>query len=128
MQKIENLKKLRLFLTAGTSSGVADLEWPESEFEFIFGLGSGGISPFEYDLAEKTIGDEVVVHLSRQTFHDYLMHLQFQLPVHRLFEDRDSFYLTIRVDAIEQADNREIVKTMAELAGHGNGCGCGCGC
>ena len=126
MQKIENLKKIRLILAAGTARDVTDLELPVSEYEFIFGLGSDGMSPFEYDLAEKSIGDEIVVHLGRKTFSDYTMHLQ--LPIHRLLADRDSFYLTIRVNAIEQADNREIIKAMAEMAGHGSGCGCGCGC
>jgi len=126
MQKIENLKKIRLLLAAGTSRDVTDLDLPISEFEFIFGLGRDGMSPFEYDLAEKAIGDEIAVHLYSNTFQAYLMHLQ--LPIHRLFEDRDSFYLTIRVDGIEPADGREVIKTMAEMAGHGSGCGCGCGC
>ena len=126
MQKIENLKKIRLFLAAGTSRDVTDLDLPVSEFEFIFGLGRDGMSPFEYDLAQKAVGDEIIVLLNSKTFHTYLMHLH--LPIHRLFEDRDSFYLTIRVDAIEQADSREVIKTMAEMASHGNGCGCGCGC
>jgi hypothetical protein len=126
MQKIENLKKIKLVLAAGTSHGVNNLQLPVSEFEFIFGLGSNGMSPLEYDLAEKTIDDEISVQLNRKTFPDYLMHLQ--LPIHGLFAELDSFYLTMRIDAIEQADNREVIKTMAEMASHGNGCGCGCGC
>ena len=130
MQKIEPLKKIKLSLEAGTSRDVADLQLPASEFEFIFGLGPEGLSPLECDLAEKTVGDNIVVHLGKQNLHEYIAHVQ--LPVHTVFENRDSIFLAMRVEAINQADSREVVRTMAQMTGHGTGCGvgcdCGCGC
>ena len=128
MPKIEPLKKIKLSLEAGTSRDLADLQLPASEFEFIFGLGREGLSPLECDLAEKKVGDEIVVHLGKQNLHEYIAHVR--LPVHTVLENRDSIFLAMRVEAINPADSREVVKTMAQMTGHGTGCdgGCDCGC
>jgi ABC-type ATPase involved in cell division len=53
MTKVENLKKVTLRLEAGTTVNNMNLSLPSSEFEFIFGIGPGGMCPFEYQLFKK---------------------------------------------------------------------------
>ena len=46
-----------------------------------------------------------------------------------LFDGRDDVYLKVKIVAVAVAENREIVKAMAEKSAHGGvGCDCGCGC
>lgn len=46
-----------------------------------------------------------------------------------LFNGRDDVYLKVKIAAVAVAENREIVKAMAEKAAHsGVGCDCGCDC
>jgi hypothetical protein len=61
MEKVENLKKVSLRLEAGTTAYRMDLTPAVLEFEFIFGIGSGGMSPFEYQLVNKAAGEEIVI-------------------------------------------------------------------
>ena len=49
MNKVKNLKKITLSLKAGTSKDSMNLTPKYSRLEFIFGLGSGGMTPFEYE-------------------------------------------------------------------------------
>jgi hypothetical protein len=54
-----------------------------------------------------------------------------QLPVRTLFTGRESIYLMVTITSVVAAENREIIKAMAEMQAHGgSGCGgdCGCGC
>jgi hypothetical protein len=127
MNKIENLKKITLSIQAGTSQGTLDLTPKHPEIEFIFGLGPAGMSPFEYELADKTEGESILLHLKKEAFYSFFEHLN--PPLMDLFDNRDDVYLKVDIDAVKPAENREIVKTMAEIAAHGGaGCDCGCGC
>ena len=131
MNKIENLKKITLTLQAGTSPDTMDLTLQYSSFEFIFALGQEGMSPFEYELLNKAEGDEVLLHINKQTFYTFFEHLN--PPIGDLFEGRDDVFLNAKIAAVAAADNRDIVKALAEMTAHsGGGCdcggGCGCGC
>ena len=55
MTKVENLKKVTLRLEAGTTVNDMNLSLPSSGFEFIFGIGPGGMCPFEYQLFKKPL-------------------------------------------------------------------------
>lgn len=127
MNKIENLKKITLAFQAGTSPDKIDLTPKYPEFSFIFGLAPEGMSPFEYELVEKVQGDDVLLHLQKSALNQFFEYLN--PPLWDLFDDRDEIYLKVKILEISAADNREIVKAMAEMAANGGGgCDCGCGC
>ena len=129
MNKVENLKKITLSFQAGTSPDSMDITPKFPRFEFIFALGQEGMSPFEYELVDKTEGDEVLLHINRQTFLTFFEHLN--PPLGDLFDGRDDVFLNAKIAAVAAADNRDIVKALAEKTSHGGGgcdCGGGCGC
>ena len=131
MNKVANLKKVTLAFEAGTSADTMDLIPLFPRFEFIFALGQEGMSPFEYELVNKAEGDEILLHIQKQTFYTFFEHLN--PPIRDLFGDREGFYLKAKIAAIAAAENRDVVKALAEMTAHGGGgcdCGgsCGCGC
>ena len=131
MNKVENFKKITLSFQAGRSKGTMDLTPKYPEFEFIFALGPEGMTPFEYELVDKTEGEEVLLHIHKQAFYRFFEHLN--PPLGDLFDGREDVYLKSKIAAVAAADNRDIVKAMAEMTAHGGGgcdCGgsCGCGC
>jgi hypothetical protein len=127
MTKVEHLKKITLTIRAGTSSGRMDLIPKHPEFEFIFGLAPEGMTPFEYELAGKAAGEEILLHLKIETLNKFFEHLI--PPIGDLFDGRDDVYLKVKIREISAADNREIVRALAAAAAHGGGgCSCGCGC
>jgi hypothetical protein len=129
MSKVENLKQITLSFQAGTSPDTMDLIPKYPQFKFIFALGQEGMSPFEYELVNKTEGEEVLLHINKQTFYTFFEHLN--PPIWDLFDGREDIYLNAKIDAVAAADNRDIVKALAEMTAHGGGgcdCGGGCGC
>ena len=127
MNKVANLKKIILSLQAGTSADNMNLAPKHPEFEFIFGLGSAGMTPFEYKLADRAEGEYVLLHLKKQDHVSFFEHLN--PPLMDLFVDREDVYLKVNIVAVQSAESREVVKAMAEFAAHGGaGCDCGCGC
>jgi hypothetical protein len=65
-------------------------------------------------------------HLKKDTFQNFFDHLDPLLT--DLIDGRDDLYLKVKIFAVAVAENREIVKTMAEMSAHsGAGCDCGCG-
>ena len=133
MNKVENLKKITLTLEAGTSPANMDLKLKYPRFEFIFALGREGMSPFEFELVNKSEGEEVLLQINKQTFYTFFEHLN--PPIGDLFENGEQFYLKAKITAVATADNRDVVKALAEMTAHGGGegdcgggCDCGCGC
>lgn len=123
MNKVENLKKITLTYQAGTSREAMDLTPKYPEFNFIFGLAPEGMTPFEYELVEKVEGDDVLLHLKKDGLNRFFEHLN--PPIRDLFDDRDEIYLNVKILEISAAENREIVKAMADMTAHGGG-GCDC--
>ena len=129
MNKVENLKKIILTFEAGTSPENMDLKLNYPQFEFIFALGQEGMSPFEFELVNKSEGEEVLLQINKQTFCTFFEHLN--PPIWDLFKNREQFYLKAKITAVATADNRDVVKALAEMtahAGSGSDCGGGCGC
>ena len=127
MTKVENLKKITLTFQAGTSPDEMDLTPKYPEFSFIFGLAPAGMTPFEYELIEKIEGDEVKLHIKKENITKLFEHLN--PPIWDLLDGRGEIYLKAKIQAISAADNREIVKALADMTAHGGGdCDCGCGC
>lgn len=127
MRKVGNLKKIILTFQAGTSANAMDLTPKDPEFSFIFGLAPEGMTPFEYELVDKTEGEEILLYLKKNALDRFFEHLS--PPLGDLFDGRDEVYLKARIAAVANAENREIVKAMADMAAHAGGnCDCGCGC
>ena len=126
MNKVENLKKITLSIQAGTTQDTMDLTPKHPEIEFIFGLGPEGMTPFEYELADRTEGQSVLLHLKKEGLDSFFERLN--PPLMDLFDSRDNVYLKVNINAVTPAENREVVKAMADMAAHGGaGCDCGCG-
>ena len=124
VNKIEHLTKVTLRLEAGISADRMDLNSTESEFEFIFGIGPDGMCPFEYQLVNKAIGEEIGMHVKKETLHSLFEHLR--PPVMNLFEKHAVLYLKATILKIEKPENTEVIKALSALASHHHDCGCGC--
>lgn len=124
---IDSLKKVSLLLESGTMPDRMDLTSGPETYTFVFGAGSGGITPFEYEIIGKAVGDEVLIQLRQEEIAVKLEHMS-QFITERI-PTRDTFYLKVKIIGITTAEDREIVQAMAENIRHGShGCDCGCGC
>lgn len=113
-EKIDLLKKITLSVEAGTASDTMDLTPESSQFEFIYGLGTSGLTPFEIQLADKTVGEEIRLHLNRQEIPQVFQHL-IPFPLN-LPEHLDGFYLKLKIMKVIPAEQREVIKALAEIA------------
>jgi hypothetical protein len=119
---MEPLKKVTLSFEAGTNPDSMDLIPRSAPFDFIFGLGTQGLTPFEFQLADKDEGDEVSFPLKRGDMDQFFQHLS--LPELPIPGDRDTFYLRVRVMKVVPADQKEVIKALAEIASCDDHC-CG---
>ena len=120
---VDNLSKVTLSLEAGTSPGTWDITPEPSRFGFIFGIGSGGLTPFEYQLAGRCEGEEVVMPIKASESRLFFGFNQPPIPLPSA--GRELFYLKARIVRVVPAESREIIKAMAVLADCGD-CGGGC--
>ena len=119
---INVLKKVTLSFQAGNSCDDMNV-MPESRTEeFIFGIGTGGLTPFEYQLVGKKEGDTLVIHVEGQQMTETFQHIFF--PSLNIPQATASFYLKIKVLKVTEADQREIIGAMSEASGCGDHC-CG---
>jgi hypothetical protein len=119
---VENLKKVKITVQAGSSPESMDISPEPVYFEFIFGLGTSGLTPFEFSLANKHRDDEVILHINLRDIPETFAHID--LPLFQDLPEMDSLYLKIRIVDIQPAAGRELIKAMAEMGGCGDGC-CG---
>ncbi len=127
--KVANLMKITILVEAGTSSEKMDLTPAPFHFEFIFGVATEGMTPFEYAILDKPVGETIVLKLDRSQLAETFGHID--LPVLRLV-DADSFFLKAVVENVVKPEDWEVVKAMAAAGGCsdecGGGCDCGCSC
>jgi len=125
--KIDSLKKICLTVEAGNTPGKLNLTTGPEKFEFIFGLGSNGITPFEYELANKAPGEQFQFNVRHQEFSQFFEH--FTQPIRNIIGRCDcDLFMQGLVDKVSTPSNREIIKAMAEgTSGCEDGC-CGDGC
>jgi hypothetical protein len=133
MDKVENLKKITLAFQASSCPETMDLKPGPSEFDFIFGLSPEGMTPFEYELVDRFVGEEISLHLKKETCYDFFEHLN--PPFSHFFDGNNDLYVKVKIIGVATPQTREIIKAMAERAqqseggcagGHGD-CDCGCG-
>jgi len=114
-EKIRHLKKVHLSLETGKYRDLMDLTPEPLRFDFIFGLGVEGLSPFEFELAEKEVGETITLSIQRDQIPETFGHLTNLLPAFP--GDVKSFYLKVRVLELSEVDQREVIKSMANTAG-----------
>lgn len=122
--QIAHLKKVTLLLWAGRSAEAMDLLSGPHQMEFIFGIGPGGLTPFECEMAGHRVGDAVHMAAGPAGIHDLFGHLAVLLPGLPAGEDR--IHLQLRVGRVAEAGPKEVIRALAELASCGDHC-CGGG-
>ena len=122
MDIVEGLRKISVSMAAATSPDRNKSEAERKTAQFIFGIGTDGLSPLEAKLAGKRIGDTVVLSLERSQVPAAAGHLCQHLPT--VPPGEGPIYLHVRIEDVQPAENREIVKAMAAATGCGGGC-CG---
>ena len=118
---IENLMKVTLNIRTADASAADDSGTP---FEFIYGVGPSGITPFEKALFGKGIGDLISLDVAPSAFCETFGHLG--LPLGEQTGIMASVSLQVTITGIVRAQDREVVKAMA-AGGSCSDCGCGCG-
>jgi hypothetical protein len=127
--RIENLKKVTLLLSVGGARGNSDVTGSPVAFAFIYGVASEGLCPFESALYEKAVDERLELTVSAAEAQEFFGHLL--LPLRQVLDlpiMPHTLELQVEVTAVNDADNREIVQSLAKA---GSGCGggsCGCGC
>lgn len=130
---IEPLKKVTLSLLAGNGGSETEkysLTGSPVNFQFIYGVASGGLCPFEAALHDKAIGEDLTIAVSSGEAHEFFGHL-FS-PLYRALGVQiipETITLHAEVTAVADAESQEIVRSLAKaLASGGCGGSCGCGC
>jgi hypothetical protein len=127
---IQLLKKVSLSLMAGSTPGTFNLTGSPVVLEFIYGVASDGLCPFESALNDKHEGDTLTLSVPIADAHEFFGHI-FQSLCQEIGSQimPETLYLQIKVAAVVDTDNREVVQSLAKAIAHGN-CGgsCGCGC
>ena len=113
-EKVGPLKKITLSWEAGSGPDGIDLTSGSGLFEFIYNLGPWGLSPFEYELAGKAVGDSISIRIKNGQVAEILEHLEALLP--DLPRESASLHLRFKVLKITPADPGEVIKAMAETA------------
>jgi hypothetical protein len=121
---IDHLQRVTLRIEAGRTPEKMDLTPGPAVEGFIFGIGGQGLSPFEYVLAGRSVGDEVNFTVRKGEAGKLFEHLVHILP--RFSETEDLFFLKVGVADIGPADSQEIIRAMANMASCGDDCGDGC--
>jgi hypothetical protein len=128
---IKALKKVTLSLnaaSAGCESGKVNLTSAPVSFEFIYGLASDGLCPFESTLQDKRAGESLTLTVPTAEAHEFFGHLF--LPLRQALGLQimpQTIALKVEITAVIDAGSREVVQALAKS---GSGCGgsCGCGC
>ena len=107
MNKVENLKKINLSIQAERSQENLDEAVTCRSFEFIFGLGPAGMTPFEYELVDKSEGESVLIQLKKENYFQFFEHLN--PPLMDAFDKDDKLLLKVNIVSVASADHKEIV-------------------
>jgi hypothetical protein len=117
--RIENLMKVSLKMRT-------DPQHPDqaASFEFIYGVGPDGITPFEKALFGKGVGDHVQFDGDFFSGNEALGHLS--MPLCEQTGIASPVAMQVTVQNVVKALDREVVKAMA-FGGSCGDCDCGCG-
>ena len=120
--KVGPLKEILLGWEADLSSGPDRPLEENPPIQFIYGIGPTGLAPLECKLAEKTVGETISLLVKRDEFANLFGHLP--APPGKFPEGQEDISLRLKILSIGPADQRKVVKAIAEMAGCGEHC-CG---
>jgi len=123
---VQPLKKIKVRLQAGATDAAMDIHLPSPEIDFIFGIGSDGLTPFECLLADRRETESISGRVAGAEAGLFFGHVAPALG--RLFETREAVFFNACIVAVETPPPREVIKAMADLAARGHEAGCDCGC
>jgi hypothetical protein len=128
-EPVKHLKKVTLLLLAGSGPEKFDLIDSPVPFQFVYGVASDGLCPFESALSDKHEGDKLAISVSFSNLRLYFGYLYHNLPALGAKIMPETLYMEIEVASVTDADDREVVQAIGKSLAHG-GCGgsCGCGC
>ena len=110
-QEVAGLKKVTLSFEAGTAKDKMDLTSGPQSYELVAGIGTDGFTPFEYALLGKKVGDTVKLKVDSKGMGEMFGHIDIPLPPSA--KDLDTFFLSARVDRIEDVDQSVLIRAMA---------------
>ena len=129
--KIDNLSKVTFEIEINSDTGnvINDQKSP-LRFDFIFGVSSSGLSSFEREVYNKSEGDTIAISVPGPMAPEYfgrIYHHIYQLIKFGIVPE--VLDLKVRIVAVQQSEEREVIKAMTQSIGHscgGGGCDCGC--
>lgn len=124
---IDNLMKVSLDIWPASSGEDMDQNRVPEKMSFIYGAGARGLNDFEYLIAGKKVGDEITVKVAPSDFHRMFSHLACEFR-NVAGDHSGDVWLVVKVTGISLAENREVVKAIADSGACGGDCDCGCGC
>jgi hypothetical protein len=123
------MKKLTVAFRAEAGTGPTDPPIPDAKMSFIYGIGPGGLAPFECLLAGRSEGDEIRFRIEPAEECSFFAHVAPLAPFR--LENGGAAFVAATIEKIETPEQREIIRAMAETTEHGHGqggdCDCGCG-
>ena len=124
--KIDNLLKVGVVLEAGTARDQFNTIAEPKKINFIYCVAACGITPFEKQLYQKSVGDEVVTTVDLQMADEYFGPLS--PGILSWLKERGELILKVGIQSVSKPENSEVVKALASGGGCGSDCDCGCGC
>lgn len=120
-EKIDALRKVRLRMeVVQEGQDKEDCVRGPLAYEFVFGVGSGGLSALEMAVQGKTEGDGMLLDVPEGGWDAFFEHLPIPGPGFLDLYANERLRLT--VERVMPAEQREIVQAMAE----GSACGSDC--
>jgi hypothetical protein len=120
------LTKVRLNLTARADDSSGGPLQANAQLEFIYGIGTDGLSAFEKKLHGLLAGARMTIRAEADGMQFYFEHLR--CPLIEALQLHPPFDLAIEVLSVTNATNRELVHALANRDGSGCDCNCGCDC
>jgi hypothetical protein len=120
-KKVGVLEKVNLLLSVRESEEEDQSGYQEWPLSFIYGLAAGGLTPFEQDLADKTVGETLLIRISISRLPSYFQGLA--LPFLPVPAGQEIFFLQVRIVGVEAVSQRELIRGMAATTqcGHDGG-------
>lgn len=124
-KKVQVLEKVNLLFSVLEDDRAEPVDGQEWSLSFVYGLGAEGLTPFEQDLADKSVGESLLIRLSTARLSWYFHDLK--LPPLPIPTGKEIFFLRVRIVGIEPVSQRELIRAMAATTEcHHDGGGC-CG-
>lgn len=120
--KISNLDHVDISITAGYGDDPAPSPGSRVDFSFVFGAGPEGLSPFEYEISGLMEEDEIPISIPHEKIRSWFGHAWGHVGqlLPQPEKNEKNLHMRIRINGIRPAEDKEIVRAMANAAA----CGC----